>query len=211
MNKIYLLNNQKFDDVINIEIFKINYIKNKIDLNLYDALIFTSKNAIYSIDSYDKSWKKIDSYAIAPKTADIIKKLDGKLKFTGKTSHGNDFAKELVKELQNKKVLYLRAKKVVSNLFTILKDNKIEIDELITYETICNNQNKIELENNSIVIFTSPSSVECFFKNYEWNKSLKAIAIGKTTAKYLPSFVDFEISPKTSVEECIKLAKMVTF
>ena len=31
--------------------------------------------AIYSLDSFNKNWKNIDSYAIAPKTSEIIKKL----------------------------------------------------------------------------------------------------------------------------------------
>jgi uroporphyrinogen-III synthase len=207
MNKIYLLNNLKFDDVINLEVFSIKYLSSNIDLNTYDALIFTSKNAIYSIDSFNKDWQNIDSFAIAPKTANIINNYGGKLSFTGLSSHGNEFAKELIPRLKNKKVLYIRAAKVVSNLVEILKENSINIDELITYKTVCNNDMNITIEDNSTIIFTSPSSVECFFKNYNWNNSLKAIVIGKTTAKYLPENIDFLISSTTSIEECIKLAK----
>ena len=65
MSKIYLLNNLPFEGVENLEVFKIEYISSKIDLNAYDALVFTSKNAIYSLDSFNKEWKNIDSYAIA--------------------------------------------------------------------------------------------------------------------------------------------------
>lgn len=210
MSKIYLLNNQKFTDVINLEVFKIDYIKTTINLKNYDALIFTSKNAIYSLDSFNKTWKELESYAIAPKTAKIITQLNGNLIFTGKSSHGNDFAQELLEELKNKKVLYVRAKKVVSNLVDILKKNNILIDELITYETSCNKKEDIQIEKNSIVIFTSPSSVECFFKNYKWHESMKAVAIGKTTANYIPENINYFISTKTSVEECVKLAQKLT-
>ncbi len=207
MNKIYLLNNQKFDDIINLEVFSIEYLSSNINLNTYDALIFTSKNAIYSLNSLNKDWKTIDSFAIAPKTANSIKNYGGKLVFTGLSSHGSEFAKELIPILKNKKALYIRASKVVSNLIEILKENSINIDELITYKRVCNNDNNIKIENNSTIIFTSPSSVECFFKNYSWNSSLKAIIIGKTTAKYLPKNINFLISSTTSIEECIKLAK----
>lgn len=210
MNKIYLLNNQKFNGVINLEVFKIDYIKNNINLKDYDALIFTSKNAIYALDSFNKNWKKLESYAIAPKTAKIITELSGNLVFTGKSSHGDDFAEELIKKLENKKVLYVRAKKVVSNLVKILKKNNISIDELITYKTSCNCKKNIKIEDKSIIIFTSPSSVECFFKSYNWNESMKAVAIGKTTAKHIPDNINYFISPKTSVEECIKLAQKIT-
>lgn len=210
MPKIYLLNNQKFQDVENLEVFEIKYIKSNINLQNYKALIFTSKNAIYSLESFNKDWKKIPSYAIAPKTASIIKQLDGNLVFTGVTSHGNDFAEELITLLKNKKVLYVKALKTVSNLPEILKENKVLLDELVAYETSCKKID-VELEKDSIFIFTSPSSVECFFKQYSWDDSYKAVVIGKTTAKYLPKNIKYEISSQTSVEECVNLAKQYLF
>ena len=206
MSKIYLLNNLTYDGVINLEVFGIEYLESKIDLSKYDALIFTSKNAIYSLDSFNLSWKDIPSYAIAPKTAKIIKEYDGKLSFTGISSHGNEFAKELIPLLINKKVLYVRALKTVSKITDILKENNINIDELITYKTSCK-KSHIELEKGSVFIFSAPSSVECFFKNYKWHDSYTAIVIGNTTAKYLPSNIKYYISEKTSIDECIKLAK----
>lgn len=206
MNPIYLLNNQKFEGVENLEVFKIQYLQSDFDLNSFDALLFTSKNAIYSLNSFNKQWKNISSYAIAPKTAKIIEDEGGKVTFTGKSGHGNDFAKELIPLLKNKKVLYIRAQEVVSNLVNILETNSINIHELITYKTICNENLPKKLKDNAIIIFTSPSCIKCFFEKYTWHKSYKAIVIGKTTAKYLPSNVNYLISPSTSVQECVKLA-----
>ena len=206
MSKIYLLSNQKYPNVENLEVFQIEYIKWNIDLSIYDALIFTSKNAIYSLDSFNKNWKKIDSFAIAPKTANIIKEMGGKVVFTGITSHGDEFAQELITLLKNKKVLYIKALKTVSNLVEILKENDVLIDELVTYQTSCKKSNS-SLEDNSVFIFTSPSSVECFFNQYKWKDNYKAIVIGKTTAKYLPKEVDYTISSETSIDECINLAR----
>ena len=158
------------------------------------------------LPSFNKDWKKIPSFAIAPKTAQVIEKLGGKIAFTGITSHGNDFAQELIALLKNKKVLYIKALKTVSNLVDILKNNDVLLDELVVYKTSCKKSN-VALENNSVFIFTSPSSVECFFQQYSWNDSYKAIVIGKTTALYLPKNVDYTISSETSIDECIKLAK----
>ena len=206
MKKIYLTNNLNFDNVENLEVFKINYLDVKqLNLDCYDALIFTSKNAVYSLNNITESWKRKDSYVIAPKTANIIKELGGKLKFVGKNGHGNAFAYELVEELKGKKVLYIRAKRTVSSLADILKENSIDVESIITYETVCSDK-KISIEDNAIIIFTSPSSVECFFKKYEWQGSYKAVVIGETTAKYLPKHIEYFVSSKTSVEECIKLA-----
>lgn len=204
--KIYLLNNIKYDGVENLEVFGIEYISSDIDLKKYDALIFTSKNAVYSIDSFNKDWKEIDSFAIAPKTAKIITSNGGKLSFTGESSHGDSFASELIPQLEGKRVLYIRASKTVSNLTEILKKANIYIEELVTYKTVCKKVEK-KLEENSIFIFTSPSSVQCFFKNYIWDKSYLAVCIGQTTAKYLPAEIKYKISSKTSIEECIKVAQ----
>ncbi|MFW2554252.1 uroporphyrinogen-III synthase [Aliarcobacter butzleri] len=209
MKKIYLLNEQKHEDVENLEVFQIEYIKSDIDLKKYDALVFTSKNGVKAINSFNQDWKNIPSYAIAQKTANTITKLGGVVEFIGNSGHGNDFAYELKNVLKDKKVLYVKALKTVSNLPNILKENGIFLDEIIAYKTSCKKSNII-LEENSIFIFTSPSSVECFFKQYSWKNSYKAIVIGKTTAEFLPSNINYEISSQTSVEECIKLAKQLS-
>jgi uroporphyrinogen-III synthase len=206
MHKIYLLSSQKFKDVENLEVFNIQYIKPNINIEDYDSLVFTSKNAIYSLNHYKMNWQNIPSYVIAPKTAEVVKQLGGNLAFTGTNGHGNEFANELIPYLQNKKVLYVKAEKTVSNLVEILKNNSINLDKAIAYKTVCNSS-KTNLEKNSIFIFTSPSSIECFFNQYSWDKSFKAITIGKTTAEYLPKNIDYLISPQTSMQECIKLAK----
>src|SRR5574344_662880 len=198
MSKIYLLNEQKFDGVENLEVFEIEYLKFDLDLEKYDALVFTSKNAIFSLEENGINWKSTPSYLIAPKTANIA--------FIGFSGHGNDFANELIPYLKDKKTLYVRALKTVSNLANILKENGINIDEVIAYKTSCNKQEKKALDKNSTIIFTSPSSVECFFRKYSWEDSFKAIAIGRTTAMYLPKNIECEISSITSVEECVKLA-----
>ncbi|MEV9529544.1 uroporphyrinogen-III synthase [Aliarcobacter butzleri] len=209
MKKIYLLNEQKHEDVENLEVFQTEYIKSDVDLKKYDALVFTSKNGVKAINSFNQDWRNIPSYAIAQKTANTIIKLGGVVEFIGNSGHGNDFAYELKNVLKDKKVLYVKALKTVSNLPNILKENGIFLDEIIAYKTSCKKSNII-LEENSIFIFTSPSSVECFFKQYSWKNSYKAIVIGKTTAEFLPSNVNYEISSQTSVEECIKLAKQLS-
>lgn len=209
MKKIYLLNEQKHEDVENLEVFQIEYIKSDVDLKKYDALVFTSKNGVKAINSFNQDWKNIPSYAIAQKTANTIIKLGGVVEFIGNSGHGNDFAHELKNVLKDKKVLYVKALKTVSNLPNILKENGVFLDEIIAYKTSCKKSNII-LEENSIFIFTSPSSVECFFKQYSWKNSYKAIVIGKTTAEFLPSNINYEISSQTSVEECIKLAKQLS-
>ena len=206
--KIYLLSDYKtsIKNVEKLTVFKIEFLPKDINLLEYDGIIFTSKNDVYSINSFNPFWKNLPSYVIASKTASVIKEFGGRIEFIGKKSHGNDFAKELVKVAKGKKLIYLRAKKVVSNLVSILNENGINCDEEIIYETKCVKIKDKVLEKNSIILFTSPSTIECFFKNFNWDESFKAIVIGKTTAKFLPNNVNYQISEIQSIEACINLA-----
>jgi len=210
MKTIYLLNSQIFPDVINIPIFTIKHLHPIIDFSKYNALIFTSKNAILALASKDEAWKKIPSYAIAQKTADALLNEGSNLCFTGKTSHGNEFAKELIPLLKNKKALYLSAKKTVSNLLEILEKNSININKKIAYETTCIKESKISIKKHGIIIFSSPSCIECFFKHYTWDDSYTAVVIGKTTASFLPEKINFVISKKSSILSCLDSAKKLS-
>ena len=208
MANIYILSDKKVNGAKNLPVFKIKFIKQDINFNSYDTLIFTSKNALYSIDSFNGDWKNIPSYAIAPQTAKIIENLGGKLEFTGKTNHGNEFALELIELLKNKKVLYLRGANVVSKLSNILNNNNIKCDEKVIYESVCKKfEKETILPKNSTIIFSSPSTIKCFLDNLLWDESFKAIAIGKTTAKYFPSYITPVISDTTSLESCVAKAK----
>ena len=202
---IYLVSSKDIDNIYKLDLLKINFLEYNINLQNYDALIFTSKNGVSSMQN--DSWKDIPSYAISNITAGAIKHYNGNLQYIGKSGHGDDFANELITQLQNKKVLYIRAKKVVSNLVKILNQNHIICDELITYETICNNNPNIKsLKNNAIIIFTSPSTIKCFMNTYSWRDDYYAIAIGNTTAKYFHNGMKFKISEKRSIKSCIDMA-----
>ena len=205
--KIYILSNKKIDNTINLPVMDIKFIKQNIPFEKYDALIFTSKYAVKSIDLNSSKWKQLPSFAIAPQTAKVIKELNGKLKFTGQTSHGNDFALELITPLKGKKVLYLRGEKAVSSLPNILNENGITCDEKIIYKSICKNFTiKQSLPKNSIIIFSSPTTVECFFNNFNWDDSFKAIAFGKKTASYFPTNITPNISQNSSLQSCVQEA-----
>ena len=204
---IYILSDKKVKWAKNLPVFEIQPIKQYIDVSNYDAIIFTSKNAIYAIDSIDKTWKKKPAYVIAPQTAKIVKHLGGNLKFVGKEKHGNEFALEIIEKFKHQKVLYVRGSKIVSDIVNILNTNDIVCDELIVYETVCKEfDKKTKLPKNSTIIFSSPSTIKCFFKNISWDESFKAISIGNTTAKYFPSNITPTIADTTSLESCVKKA-----
>ncbi|EQB39324.1 hypothetical protein M947_07645 [Sulfurimonas hongkongensis] len=204
---IYLLNDVKIKFAKNIPLFEIKYIKQKINFYNYDALIFSSKNGVLAIDSMNKEWRKIPSYAISEQTAKLVKDVGGHLKFAGKTRHGDEFAYELLDELKGKRVLYLRAKEVVSNMLDILKENGIKCDDVVVYENHFKEpKEKKTLPKNSKIIFSSPSTIKYFFKAFSWDDSYRAISIGRTTAKYFPKHINPIIADKTSLKACVNKA-----
>jgi uroporphyrinogen-III synthase len=204
---IYTLSDKKIKPAQNIPLYKIYPVVSEIDFSDYDALVFTSQNGVKAVDTFTQDWKKIPSYAIAPQTAKTIKKLGGNLKFVGVSKHGDEFAQELAEVLKGKRVLYLRGKKVVSNLIEKLNNADVVCDDIIVYENRCNSEIKVkELPENSYIIFSSPSTIECFFKKFTWKESYTAISIGNTTAKYFPKEIIPVIADTTSLESCINKA-----
>ena len=180
----------------------------ELDLTSYDALIFSSKNGVKAIENINKNWQKIPAYAIGEPTAKTITKLNGNLVYTSNSSYGDDFAQEIYPKLKGKKVIFLRAKEVVSNLENILKDNKINLKSEVVYETTCKEKKPLHVEDkNSVFIFTSPSTVECFFSNYKWLDTYRAVCIGNVTAKALPSEISLHVSKIQTIQACIELSK----
>jgi len=207
---IYLLNNQKKRWAKNIPLFEIKYLKKDIDLNKYDALVFSSQNGVVAINNINEDWKNIPSYVIGKESAKKVKELGGTISLIAQKSNNYDFTNELISRLEDKKVLYIRGNKITSNICDDLTKNNISCEEVILYEN-----NYIEpvvkksLPKNSKIIFSSPSTVEYFFRTFKWDCSFKAISIGKTTLKYFPSDIKPILSEKTSLNACIKKAMIL--
>ena len=204
---IFLLNDRKVKWAKNIPLFKIVYATKKINLDNYDAIIFTSKNAIEAIDYINKDWKKVPSYVISEQTAKLVKDLNGNLEYISKTKHGNEFAYEIVEKLKGKRVLYIRGAEIVSDLVNILQNNNINFNDEVVYENQFNEDaKKVKIPKNSKIIFTSPSTIKYFFKIFSWDDSYTAISIGKTTLKYFPKNIKPHIAEDTSFKSCVEKA-----
>lgn len=203
---IYILSDKKVKGARNLPLFTTRALRVDVDIMQYDALVFTSKNGVHTINSIDKRWQKKPSYVIGPQTAKMVKRLGGRIGFVGKTRHGDTFAKEIVPFVAGKKVLYLSAKEVVSNMADTLDAHDITFTHLPIYETVCVDTSKEVLPKHAYIIFSSPSSITCFLKHYRWDESFTAIAIGDTTAKYFPSHIVPVIADTTSLESCVSKA-----
>jgi len=203
---IYVLTSEKYENILNYPVIKINFFSPSFSFEGIDYLIFTSKNGVRAVDRLTDEWKQYPSFAIGKATAKEIEKLGGKVEFIAKSSYGDEFAKEINEKYKNKNFLFFRAKKIISNIRENFKNNSLK--ELIIYETACNKpENK--LKKPCAVIFSSPSTVECFSK-IETFGDIIPIAIGKKTKKSLEKYTSNIFMPEIpSIKKCIELAKNV--
>jgi uroporphyrinogen-III synthase len=207
---IYLLGESFYQGVVNLPQIEVTCRDIELDLSPYNALVFSSKNGVKAINSINKKWRKIPSYAIGESTANEIRKLGGVVEFTASSSYGDSFAKELVERLIGRNCLFLRAKTVVTNLEQILKNSGVNIESKVVYETTCKEQTSLHVNQERVIfIFTSPSTVECFFKNHKWCDEFRAVCIGEVTAKALPDGIVSSISKTQTIQSCIELAKTI--
>ncbi|WP_333803471.1 uroporphyrinogen-III synthase [Sulfurospirillum sp.] len=205
---IYLFSDIAYEGVVHLPLFEIAFDSTSIDLERFDAIIFTSKNSVKALQRCGVAWHDKESYAIGEGTASFIQNCGGNLVFTCKRSYGDDFAKAVIPLVQGKKIFFPRAKEVSSSLFEILQDNHINIEQRIVYETKCIHYPPTKAPpKDSKLIFTSPSTVHCFLENFTWDESYVAVVIGEKTASALPQNVKTTVSQTQSIEHCIALAK----
>ena len=206
MSRIYILNQKSYIDARSLPVIGISFTDTHMDLHLYDAIIFTSKNGVEALNHIDARWKEKECYSIGQATSLSMQAHGVSPAYTAKNSYGDNFAREIVPLLQGKRVLFAKAKVVYSKLESILKSHHINIQTQDVYETTCIAQ-KEPPEKNAIIVFSSPSTVTCFFENFTWDNSYKAVAIGTRTASFIPKNVDYTLSDVQDITHCISLAK----
>ena len=207
---IYLFSDQVVEEVIHLPLFEILYPPFSVDITPFDALVLTSKNSVKALEKNGVQWRDKPCYAIGEGTANAIQEAGGHVVFTCNASYGDRFAHELIPLLSHKNVFFPRAKEVVSPVYDILHQAGIAITQQVVYENVCKKytpQNAPLKE--AILIFTSPSTVHCFEKNFAWDESYKVVAIGKKTAAVLPLHVKPHLPSTQTIAACVALAKQI--
>ena len=204
--KIYLFSISSHPEAIHINSLDIKFLKPKIDFLNYDYLIITSKQASEALKQYDKSLfidKK--ALAISIQSAKSFEQLGGEILDIG-AGYGDTLIDKIKNYPKSTKWLYLRAKVVASDFVNICKNDGYNIDEAIVYESDCSKDIlNSKVEDDAVLIFTSPSSIKCFLKNHTFKNTHKIIVIGKSRAKVLPKGVKYTISSKTTIDSCIEM------
>ena len=205
---IYLFSISSHPDAISVKSLAITFLKPSIDFSKYDYLIITSKQSSEALKQYEAlDYLDKKALCISIASAKSYEDLGGEVIDIG-AGYGDNLADKIKTYPKNTKWLYLRAKEVASDFVKTCQDDGLNVDEAIVYESDCSQEIlHVKVEENSILIFTSPSSLHCFLKTHTINKNFKIIVIGKTTAKSLPKGLLYTISQETTIQSCISLAK----
>jgi len=206
--EIYLLSPLVKKDTIALPMISFTLYEEYLDLKNYDTLLFTSKQAVKSAYILNPKAKEIPALAIGSATAKTITSLGGILLYQAKAFYGKNLSEDIIQKFKDKHILYLRPKVVSFDAKAFLQKEHIFIEEKIIYETsCCTYTQKAKPLKDAIIIFTSPSTIKCFFKNFDWDKSYTAIAIGKATLEHLPKNIKLELASEPLIDACISKAK----
>jgi len=206
---IYLLSPTPKAGVWHLPMIQFQTIPQSIHFEHFNGLIITSKQGIIALDEIsDGAWRQLPVAAIGKMTANAVEKRGGKVLYTASKAYGDILAQELSAHFLNYKWLYPRPKVVVSSIAAHLRSVGVEVVEKVIYETICMHYDETQRPlQGAILIFSSPSIVHCFLKNFHWDPTWRAVAIGQKTAAAFPNYVIPEISPSPSIDETIEFAK----
>ena len=203
--RIFLFSKTSHPGVNHIPILQIDYFQPSIDFSSYDYIIATSKEIFTALDKIG-DWKNIPVLAISQSTASFAQDIGANI-LDISDGYGENIVELIKEKYVELKPLYPHAKIVAFDIESSLKKIDVEVDSFIVYETSCSDTDIVELPANAICIFTSPSSVKCFEKSYEFLPTYKVVCIGETTRSALPKDVDSIVSESTSVQSTIESAK----
>lgn len=204
---IYLFSISSHPNAVSVPSLTVTLLKPQIDFSKYDYLIITSKQVCESLKQYEtQSYINKPALCVSQASAVSYEGLGGQVLATG-GGYGDDLVGKIQEYPKDTKWLYLRAKIVASNFVQICQSDGYNIDEAIVYESDCSSEiYSVSVQEDATLIFTSPSSLNCFLKTHQFSADNTIIVIGKTTAKALPKGIKYHISEKTTIESCMELA-----
>jgi len=205
---IYLFSISSHPKAKHINPLSITFFQPKVDFSKYDSFIITSKQISKILSFYEINNEELKpALCISKQSAKSYKVIGGDVLETAE-GYGDTLVKYIEKYPKSTKWLYLRAETVASDFVRLCHDKGYSIDEEILYQSNCSeNMINLKIEKNAVLIFTSPSSVECFLKYNNFEPEHKLVVIGKTTLKKIPKGVEVNLSKQKSIESCVEIAK----
>ncbi|MGE4295727.1 MAG: uroporphyrinogen-III synthase [Campylobacterales bacterium] len=171
-----------------------------------DAVIFTSKQAVAALEKSCHHWKSLKLFSVGEGTSRAIAEAGGTVFYEATNAYGDILAEEIVLKYPGFKYFYPRAETVVSDLENILKKAGVRLRSQTLYRTRCRAIDESRIPENAAIVFTAPSTVNCFFKQVRWRRDWIAVAIGDRTAQALGSHIACYVSPAPLLEASVTFA-----
>jgi uroporphyrinogen-III synthase len=154
---------------------------------LQTTVVFTSMNAVEAVagilDGFQPDWQ---IFCMGYKTRELVKNYFGEASIAETASNASELADQIIDNGLIEEVVFFCGNKRRDELPAKLREQEIEVTEIVVYETI---------ENSAVVdkpyqgiLFFSPSAVESFFSANQLASETIVFAIGQTTEKTVHSF-----------------------
>lgn len=166
-------------------------------------IIITSQNGARSFLNTIKEGVHIteNCFVVGNKTTALLEK--NGLKVTKMAQNGQELAHFIVKNHKNESFTYFCGKQRRDELPCLLKEENINFEEIVTYETHLNKQTFNRTFDG--VLFYSPSGIQAYIANN--NTQTTAFCIGETTAtEARKHFETVIVSNATTIESTIAKA-----
>jgi uroporphyrinogen-III synthase len=174
------------------------------------TVVFTSMNAVDAVtvflDGHQPDWS---IYSIGTATGRLVKAYFGEEKIAGTASDAASLAELIAEDRFTDEVIFFCGDQRRDELPDILRQNNIEVNEIVVYQTIAT-PHKIDRDYFGILFF-SPSAVQSFFsKNKVANRTI-FFAIGNTTANEIKKYSSNKIIISDEPGKENLVAKMIEY
>jgi len=204
---IYLLSPTPHTGTVSMTMIAFQKVATSIDLRGIDRLLFTSKQAVKFAYEIEPKCKDIPAIAIGPATKKQIETMGGRVIYTPNEFYANHLADDIKSHFATHSILYLRPHEVSFDTKGYLEKSGINLTEQIIYKTQCLTYPPTSRPpKGSIIIFTSPSTIHCFLKNFDFDASYQCVVIGEATKGHLPLDTHCFVANEPSIESCVKKA-----
>lgn len=201
-------------DVLEKELIKIAHVVNddlKNKLKEYSSsdytVVFTSKNAVTALSMNgnlkDAPWK---IYSMEGATANEVKKHFGQHKIAGMARNAAALVDVIKSDGDIKKVIFFCGTKRLDHLPDLLRERKVQVEEVIVYETQLSPQPIID--DYDAIAFFSPSAAESFFSTNIPASHIICVSVGSTTTEAIKKYTDNQVitAERPSEESVIQTA-----
>ena len=148
--------------------------------------VFTSMNAVQAVRKFipsNSSWK---IFCIGNTTKKLVENIFGEESIAGTGDNALHLAENIISDTAIKKVYFFCGNQRRDELPEKLKDNNVEIEELVVYKT--KETAQVISKKYDGILFFSPSAVQSFFSKNSIPSNTQVFAIGNTTANALKPF-----------------------